>query len=399
MSPSAGIVAGDTNLWSATVPVAARRLQPHAQGRLPCPAGWRSAAARRAAVRGGCGSAALGLCILHLAFRLLGMTTDAQLLAALHQSRDGFVSATEMSQRLRLSRPVLDGRVAELRKLGYQIEAAPHLGYRLVKSPDALHADDLIARLPKKRIVGRDIRVFQETTSTNDVVEKLARDGVKEGVVVFAESQTKGRGRLGRKWVSPAKTGLWFSVLLRPQLRPVEATQLTVAAATALARAIRLQTELEPAIKWPNDLLLEGRKVAGILTEMSAEVDRVNHVIIGVGVDVNQTASDFPADVRKLATSLKIASGQSIHRAELVATILQELDRDYARVCDGGFAELADEWESRCSTIGQNVSILVGDRRIQGRAESLDDAGALLLRTEHGRIERIIGGDVTVEKQ
>lgn len=327
------------------------------------------------------------------------MTTDAQFLSALRAARDGYVSATDLSRRLGLTRAVLDGRVVELRRLGYDIEIAPHLGYRLAGSPDALHADDLLARLPRKRIVGRDVQVFQETTSTNDVVEKLARDGVKEGVVVFAESQSKGRGRLGRKWVSPAGKGLWFSVLLRPPLRPAEATQLTVAAATALARAVQAQTGLAPDIKWPNDLLVNGRKIAGILTEMSAEVDRVNYLIIGMGVDVNQNASDFPPDVRKIASSLKLASGQPVQRAELAAAILQELDRDYGRICAGGFPAVADEWEARCTTLGQHVTVLLGERRVQGRAESLDDAGALLVRTQHGRIERIIGGDVTVEKQ
>ena len=326
------------------------------------------------------------------------MSTDTQLLTALRNSDDGFASGAELSRQLGLPHAAVAGRIAALRKLGYEIEASPHLGYRLASSPDVLHADDLLARLPGRRIVGRDIQVFQETTSTSDIVEKLARDGVKEGVVVFAESQTAGRGRLGRKWLSPARKGLWFSVLLRPPLRPVDATQLTVAAATALARAVQAQTRLAPEIKWPNDLLLRGRKAAGILTEMSAEVDRVKHVIIGVGLDVNQTASDFPADVRKLATSLKLECGRAVHRAELAAAILQELDRDYARICRGEFAALADEWESRCTTIGRNVTIRAGESRVQGRAESLDEAGALLVRTEHGRIERIIGGDVTVEK-
>ena len=326
------------------------------------------------------------------------MTTDAQLLTALRQSGDGFMSGAELSRLLGVTRAVTAERIAALRLLGYDIEDSPHLGFRLVGSPDVLHADDLIARLPKKRVVGRDIQVFQETTSTNDIIEKLARDGVKEGVVVFAESQTKGRGRLGRKWVSPTGKGLWFSVLLRPALRPQEATQLTVVAATALARAIQSQTNLVPDIKWPNDLLLRGRKVAGILTELSAEVDRVNHVILGIGLDVNQAATDFPPDVRKIATSLKIETERAVDRAALAAAILHELDRDYARVCDGGFAELADEWESRCTTLGRNVSVLIGDRQVRGRAEALDDDGTMLVRTEHGRIERIIGGDVTVEK-
>ena len=166
------------------------------------------------------------------------MTTDAQILTALRAVNDGGVSGAELSQRLGISRAAIWARIEELRALGYDIEASPHLGYRLVSAPDVLHADDLLARLGKTKVVGRDIRVFQETSSTNDVAEKLARDGVKEGVVVFAESQTRGRGRLGRKWTSPSKRGLWFSVLLRPAVRPQEATRLTIASATALARAV-----------------------------------------------------------------------------------------------------------------------------------------------------------------
>jgi BirA family biotin operon repressor/biotin-[acetyl-CoA-carboxylase] ligase len=209
---------------------------------------------------------------------------DAEILTALRKTDGQGVSGAELSQKLGVSRAAIWARIEELRSLGYDIEASPHHGYRLLSVPDVLHADDLRSRLPRVKIVGRDIRVFQETTSTNDVVEKLARDGVKEGVVVFAESQTKGRGRLGRKWVSPQNKGLWFSVLLRPDLRPQAATQLTVAAATALARAIRSQAEISPEIKWPNDILIRGKKVAGILTELSAELDHVKYLILGIGV-------------------------------------------------------------------------------------------------------------------
>src|SRR5262249_40162129 len=159
-----------------------------------------------------------------------------------------------------------------------------------------------------------------------------ARDGVKEGVVVFAESQTRGRGRLGRKWISPSKKGLWFSVLLRPELRPSAATQLTIMAATALRRGIAAQTGLGPEIKWPNDILIKGRKVAGILTELNAEVDRVKYVILGLGVDVNLNSGDFPVELRRVATSLKAESGKPVSRAALAVAILRQLDQDYARI-------------------------------------------------------------------
>jgi BirA family biotin operon repressor/biotin-[acetyl-CoA-carboxylase] ligase len=324
------------------------------------------------------------------------MTTDAHILTALRTAGSGSVSGAELSQELGISRAAIWARIEELRQLGYDIEAGPHLGYRLVSAPDDLYADDLISRLGPTRVVGRDIRVFQETTSTNDVVEKLARDGVREGAVVFAESQSKGRGRLGRKWSSPAHKGLWFSVLLRPGLRPQETTQLTVASATALVRAIRSATGLRAVIKWPNDILIGRRKVAGILTELSAELDRVNHVILGVGVDVNQSAAEFPPELRKTAVSLRLAAGKPVSRPELAAGILRELDEDYGRVCAGRFGAVADEWAESCSTLGQEVVIRIGNRQLRGRAEALSEEGALLLRTDYGHLERIIGGDVEV---
>lgn len=326
------------------------------------------------------------------------MTTDAKILSALRAAGEGSVSGAELSQQLGVSRAAIWARIEELRRLGYDIEASPHLGYRLLSAPDLLHADDLLSRLGRTQVIGRDIRVFQQTTSTNDVAEKLARDGVKEGAVVFAESQTRGRGRLGRKWASPNRGGLWFSVLLRPDLRPQEATRLTVASATALVRAIRSETGLRPGIKWPNDILVHGRKVAGILTELSAELDRVQHVILGIGVDVNLDVSGFPEEVGKVAGSLSAEAGKTISRAALAAAILRELDVDYARTSGGEFSAVADEWEENCSTIGHEVIIRIGNREIHGRAETLGDEGALLVRTDHGLLERIIGGDVTLEK-
>jgi BirA family biotin operon repressor/biotin-[acetyl-CoA-carboxylase] ligase len=326
------------------------------------------------------------------------MTIDTKILTALREAGAGGVAGTELSRELGISRAAIWARIEELRGLGYEIEAGPHIGYRLISVPDVLHADDLLSNLGPVKVIGRDIRVFEETTSTNDVIEKLARDRVREGVVVFAESQSKGRGRLGRKWISPPRKGLWFSVLLRPALRPAAATQLTIAAATALFRAIQAQTGLPPQIKWPNDILIRGKKVAGILTELNAELDRVNYVILGIGVNVNTNAAEFPAEFRKLVSSLRIETGHRQNRAELAVNILRELDRDYGRITAGKFEALADEWEKNCSTLGQRVVIRAGDRKIEGRAESLDADGALLLRTQHGHLERIVGGDVTIEK-
>jgi BirA family transcriptional regulator, biotin operon repressor / biotin---[acetyl-CoA-carboxylase] ligase len=325
------------------------------------------------------------------------MSLDIEILSALRGAGGGSVSGAELSQKLNVSRAAVWARIQELRSLGYEIEASPHLGYRLLSTPDLLHADDLLSRLGKTKVVGRDIRVFQETTSTNDIVEKLARDGVREGVAVFAESQTRGRGRLGRKWISPARKGLWFSVLLRPRLRPQETTRLTVASATALRRALDTLTGLKPEIKWPNDILVGGRKVAGILTELNAELDQVKYVILGIGVDVNLQAGEFPGELRRVATSLKVELGRAVPRAELAVAILRELDADYERVTSGGFSAVAEEWQEHCSTLGQLVVIRSGDRQLRGRAEALGEEGALLVRSEHGHLERAVGGDLTLQ--
>lgn len=324
------------------------------------------------------------------------MNSDAAILNALRNAPS--VSGAELSSRLGVTRAAIWARIEELRRLGYDIEATPHSGYRLLACPDRLHADDLVSRLGLVRVIGREIHVFQETTSTNDVLEKMARDGVREGVVVFAETQTRGRGRLGRQWVSPPGQGLWFSILLRPRLRPQAVTRLTVAAATALARALRLQVPLQPEIKWPNDLLIRGRKIAGVLTELSGELDSVRHVILGIGINVNVAPEELPPAVRATATSLRAELGRRVDRPALAAALLRELDTDYARVLDDCFDAVADEWSAQCTTLGRHLAVSAGPRRIVGRAEALDDEGALLVRTEHGLLERVVGGDVTLEK-
>ena len=326
------------------------------------------------------------------------MSNDARILRALRSGGTAGASGALLAKDLGVSRAAVWNRIEELRRLGYDIEASPHAGYVLRGSPDVLHGEDLLARLGPTRIIGRDIRVFAETTSTNDIVEKMARDGVAEGIVVFAESQTKGRGRLGRTWVSPPRKGLWFSVLLRPKIAPQAATQLTVVSAVAVARAIEKSTGLLPGIKWPNDIVFGQRKAAGILLELGAELDHIRHVVLGIGIDVNLTPADLPPDVRAVSTSLREQKGEWIDRANLATTLIYELDAAYARFRAGDFHELGDEWMRRCVTLGRRVTLHVGDRKISGHAEALDDEGALLLRTEHGRLERIVGGDVLLEK-
>lgn len=325
------------------------------------------------------------------------MTIDARILKALRAAGSNGMPGTEISRQLGVSRAAIWARIEELRTAGYKIIASPHHGYQLISGPEGLVADDLISRLENPRVIGREIRVFRETRSTNEIMEKLAVDNLAEGIVVFAESQTAGRGRLGRRWISPPGKGLWFSILLRPPLRPQEMTRLTIASVTSIARALRNYLGLKPEIKWPNDLLLRGRKVAGILTELNTEPDRIKYAILGIGLNVNLEARDLPDDLHSFATSLLLELGRPLDRAELAVQLLREIDRDYERICTGQFDTVAREWSQQCRTLGNYVSATVGPNQVRGWAESLDTDGALIIRNDHGHLQRIIGGDVFIE--
>lgn len=315
------------------------------------------------------------------------MSLATAILEQLHRASGQFVAAVHLRQA---AGTALAAELAELARLGYLIEAHPHLGYRLLLAPDRLSADDIRARLGPTTI-GAEILVFESTSSTNDVASYLAASGAREGVVVFAESQTKGRGRHGRSWVSPRGKGLWFSVLLRPPLAPAAMSRITVAASVAVAHAIRSSTNLDARIKWPNDVLIGERKVAGILTELHGLA-----AILGIGVDVNCQAEELPPAVA--ATSLLLASGRAVDRLALAAVVLRELDRAYQGALDN-FEEIVTEWARLSTTLGRQLVLRMGPRRIEGHAQALDGDGALLLRHDNGQIERILGADVIVERQ
>ena len=262
--------------------------------------------------------------------------------------------------------------------------------------PDRLTADDIKARL-KTRLIGSEVLVFEETASTNDVVEHLAKSGAREGLVVFAESQTRGRGRRGRTWASPRGKGLWFSVLLRPTLPPSAASRITVAASVAVARAIREVGRVDARIKWPNDVIINDKKLAGILTELRVEADEILMAILGIGIDVNCEPDDFPDDLARIATSLQLETGSAQDRVALAARVLAALDECY-QLALADFEAIADEWAKLCTTLGRQIVVTMGQRRIEGFAQALDSDGALLVRCDSGQMERILGGDLVVER-
>ncbi len=314
----------------------------------------------------------------------------------LFRTEDGYISGEHLSRELGVSRTAIWKHITALRNDGYHIEAVPSRGYRLVSSPDSIDPLEVNARLVSTK-VGRRLEFMKVTASTNADAFKLAEDGAVEGTVVLADAQTGGKGRRGRVWASPAGVNLYCSIVLRPAIMPHEAPQLTFLSAVAVARAIEQTTKLTPEIKWPNDLLIDGKKVAGLLNEMSAETDGINFVILGIGVNLNMTSSEFPDDLRQPATSLFLESGARVDRLLFTSTLLNELDKLYADFLIHGFGPVREEWQRRCNANGRQV--LVSDSGTEctgGQFIGIDSDGAMLLRTEDTIMHRITCGDVRV---
>jgi BirA family biotin operon repressor/biotin-[acetyl-CoA-carboxylase] ligase len=316
----------------------------------------------------------------------------ARLLGLLH--REPEVSGARLSAALGVSRAAVWKHVERLRALGYRIEARHARGYRLAAVPDRLLPAEIERRLATVRF-GRPT-VYRETTdSTNVEAARLARAGATEGTLVVAERQTRGRGRLGRRWISPPRVSLYASFVLRPPLAPAGAPQIALAAAVAVARALEPLAPGRVAIKWPNDCLLDGRKVAGILTEMAAEIDRVEWVVLGIGVNLNLPTGALPAEIRATATSVLQATGVRVDRVAFTAALCAEVEAVYDRLVQDGFGALLAEWESYSCLTGRTVAVDAPGGRVEGRVRGLDAGGRLVLDGPAGE-QRVVAGDVTV---
>jgi BirA family biotin operon repressor/biotin-[acetyl-CoA-carboxylase] ligase len=313
----------------------------------------------------------------------------------LFRSGEGFVSGEALSRLLGLSRTAVWKHVKGLRANGYLIEAVPAKGYRLLASPKLLTPLDIGAGLVTRRI-GASVVCLQETPSTNAVAFKMAQEGAAEGTVVIADTQTAGKGRLGRVWQSPAGVNLYCSVILRPSISPVAACQLTFLSVVAVARAIEKCTPLAPQIKWPNDILISGKKVAGLLNEMNAETEKVNFVVLGIGVNLNMRLSQLNEELRHPATSLLEEGGVEVDRANFTRTLLSELDELYHRFLNEGEESVRAEWLERSAIRGRSVRVSYGDRDIVGSVQGIDSFGALLVQLADGSVETVLSGDVTL---
>lgn len=315
-----------------------------------------------------------------------------RILALLHA--EPVVSGERLSAELGISRAAIWKHVEHLRAEGYRIDAEHARGYRLAAVPDRLLPAEIGRHLATARFA-RSIVAFDETDSTNVQAARLAREGAPEGTLVVAERQTAGRGRLGRTWVSPARLNLYASFILRPDLGPSEAPRLALAAAVGLARTLAPLAPGLVAIKWPNDCLLDGRKTAGILMEMDAELDRVRSVVLGIGVNLNADRDAFPPELRATATSVRLATGRTVDRVAFTAALAGHLEAVYDRVVGGDFAAVVREWETYSCLTGRRVTIAAGAERTTGVVRGLDAEGRLVLDGPGG-IEHVVAGDVTL---
>lgn len=324
-----------------------------------------------------------------------GRPLDQRILDIFREDEGRIVSGEQLSGALQVSRTAVWKHIKSLRELGYRIEAIPTRGYRLLASPDLLTPAEISAGLNSARI-GRRLICCRETGSTNDDAFKLAEEGAEEGTVVVAEAQRRGKGRLGRHWESPAGVNLYCSVILRPPILPARAAQLTFLSVVAAARAIEAVTSLRPSIKWPNDLLLSGKKVAGLLNEMSAETEKINFIVLGIGVNINMDREQFPDDLRHPATSLFLEAGTPVRRLDFVRALLEALDALYGSYLLNGYGPVREEWLARCNFLGRRIRVSFQNKELQGTAEGIDEEGALLVRSADGRLERVLAGDVTI---
>ena len=317
------------------------------------------------------------------------------ILLALRSSRSGFVSGADLAASTGVSRTAVWKHIKKLEREGYLIEAIPSKGYRLTSSPDVMIVSDLKRGL-KARTIGREIVHLTETASTNTLAMDLAHKGAADGTVVIAETQTGGKGRLGRAWTSP-RGNLYLSVILRPAVPVHKAPLITLMGAVAVAAAIRENLGIPAGIKWPNDILIDGKKIAGLLTEMSAEPDRIRHIVLGIGVNVNMDVRELPPEVRKTATTLAAVTGTRVDRTALARTLLAGLEKWYQRFLKNE-ADVLDAWKELHVTLGNRVAVSGAGTMLEGLARGIDAEGRLIIRLDDGTLRPVTAGDVTIVK-
>ncbi len=318
---------------------------------------------------------------------------DEDILKLLKQNEGNFISGEKISRTLNVSRTAIWKRIKKLRELGYEIDASPRAGYRLISCPDILLPAE-IKQILETRWIAKKIHYFQKVDSTNSIAYQLAMQGADEGEVIIAETQEKGKGRLGRQWFSPPYLNLYISIILRPEILPNQASMITLLSAVSTAESIKKYSDINPSIKWPNDILIGGKKVAGILNEIDSETDRIHFIILGIGININIGKEEFPKDIREYATSLKIETGREVSRKEFICFLFKEIEDWYERFIREGNKPVLDAWRRWADIKDKMVRVSSFKDEVIGKAIDIDSDGALIIEDKDGKLMRIIAGDV-----
>ena len=311
-------------------------------------------------------------------------------------SEKRFIGLEELSNRLLLSEENIEKQIEQLKQLGYNFSIDTQKGYRIISRPDILLPSE-IKKILTTRYIGQNIYYFPELVSTNITAHQLAEkkgNKTREGTIVISEKQNRGQGRAGKRWISPSD-GIWLSVVLYPETTPSQISLITLMAAVAVTKTIiNLFPHTNVQIKWPNDVLIDNRKVSGILTEMSTVGRVIKWVILGIGINANNDVSCLPEEIREKAFSLKEVTGQSIIRTDFIGILCFELERYYEFLKKGDSALILEEWKSYNNILGERVDVNIGDTIITGKTIDISKKGALILKTDSGEIKEIISGTV-----
>ncbi|MBL4954160.1 biotin--[acetyl-CoA-carboxylase] ligase [Neobacillus sp. OS1-32] len=316
-----------------------------------------------------------------------------QLLDAFTNAGESYLSGQRLAELVGCSRTAVWKHIEELRKEGFELEAVRKKGYRIVKTPEKLTADEIMLGLTTC-FIGKNIHYEESVESTQKIAHQLAAKNVPEGTVVIADEQRSGRGRMNRNWHSPKYTGIWMSLILRPNIPLSKAPQLTLLTAVAIVQAIEEITGITAEIKWPNDVLIQGRKITGILTELQAEADRIHSIIIGIGINVNQKKEDFPRELQEKASSLLIEKGTPVSRAEMIRSIFKHFEKLYLLYLDKGFFPIKLLWESYAISIGKILKARTLTEVIEGKALGITEEGVLKIEDASGTIHHVYSADI-----
>lgn len=317
----------------------------------------------------------------------------AEILKMLRQT-EGYLSGQQLCDQFRVSRTAIWKVINQLKEEGYEIEAVRNKGYRIVDCPDRISADEIRSHL-ETRWAAQYLKCYDEVDSTNTRVKILGEKGAPHGTLVVADRQNAGKGRRGRSWSSPAGSSIYMSILLKPEFAPSQASMLTLLMAYSAAKALREKTQEDVVIKWPNDLVLNKKKICGILTEMSAEIDYINYVVIGPGINVN--TEEFPEEIANTATSLYLETGMRFRRAELIAAIMETFEIYYEEFCEAGnLSPIAEEYNKILVNVGRQVRIMEPGHEYDAMSLGINEMGELQVEKENGSRESIFAGEVSV---